>query len=803
VSESLCACFHCGLEVPSHSNYSLVIDQQSRDFCCPGCQAVASAIIDGGLEHFYQFRTENSVRPNEAAADFAVFDLAEVQQDFVVSMAEGSAQAQLLLEGISCAACVWLIEHHLGKVEGVESVRVNATTHRCLLQWRADKVQLSELMAALSHIGYHPIPATEDRQQQLREKENRTALMRLAVAGFGMMQVGMVAVALYSGADASWEVYLRWLSFIIATPVVLFSARPFFSASRSALLARHLTMDVPVSIAIGGAYIASTWATIFGGGEVYFDSVSMFTFFLLWGRYLEMRARHRNGIESDRLAQVLPATAERADEAGDWQTIPLKQLAVNDRVLVASGTTVPCDGVVLDGASGVVETLLTGEPDAVEKVVGDHVIAGTLNTDSALQIRVSAVGQGTRLSAIERLVEQAQQDKPNQVAMADRLAGYFVAAVLIVSALVGFVWWQIDSQRAVWITLSVLVVTCPCALSLASPTAMTAAVAWLRQRGLLVTRGHVLEGLTQVDRVIFDKTGTLTVGSPQIEQLLDASFDTLNEPQRQPLLEICAALEVGSTHPIAKAFSVYQGAQQATQLRQVTAQGVEGVVGKTQYRLGKPEFLAKGLRAPQQSGQWLVLGKNIQSEPAGVWQPLLWIQLRDQLRDSAAPLMKSLLARGLDVELLSGDGEAEVERVAKELGFTHWRHNQSPDQKLSIIQMLQQRGDKVLMVGDGINDVPVLSGAYVSVAMGGATDLAQTRADSVLLGSDLTALERAFVCADMTRQVIRQNLGWALCYNLIALPLAALGWVPPWAAAIGMSASSLVVVGNALRISRQ
>lgn len=801
--DSSTACYHCGLDVPERCDYSLVIDDQSRDFCCPGCLAVASAIIDGGLEHFYQFRTENSVRPNELASDFAVFDLPDVQQDFVFSVSDDSAQAQLLLEGISCAACVWLIEHHLGKLEGVESVRVNATTHRCLIQWRQHSVPLSDLMAALSHIGYHPIPATQDRQQQLREKENRSALMRLAVAGFGMMQVGMVAVALYTGADASWEVYLRWLSFIIATPVVLYSARPFFSAARSAILTRHLTMDVPVSIAIGGAYMASTWATVFGGGEVYFDSVSMFAFFLLWGRYLEMRARHRNGIESDRLAQVLPATAERRDDQGNWQTIPLKQLCLDDCVLVASGTTIPCDGVVVDGCSGVVETLLTGEPDAVQKAEGDSVIAGTLNTDSALQVRVTAVGQSTRLSAIERLVEQAQQDKPNQVAMADRLAGYFVAAVLVVSAVVGLVWWQIDSSRAVWITLSVLVVTCPCALSLASPTALTAAVAWLRSHGLLVTRGHVLEGLTQVERVIFDKTGTLTVGSPQVESILNTDQTPMSRAESTSLLQLCAALEVGSTHPIANAFAPYRGARQAIQIRQVTAQGVEGLIDGRFYRLGKPDFLAKGLRAPKLSGQWLVLGERESVSDEAVWRPLAWIQLQDQLRDSAAPLIQSLLARGLDVELLSGDGEAEVERVAKALGFTHWRHNQSPDQKLSIIQMLQQRGDKVLMVGDGINDVPVLSGAYVSVAMGGATDLAQTRADSVLLGNDLMALDSAFTCAVTTRKIIRQNLGWALCYNLVALPLAAVGLIAPWAAAIGMSASSLVVVGNALRISRQ
>tara|TARA_B100000446_G_scaffold61006_3_gene57453 strand:+ start:6398 stop:8839 length:2442 start_codon:yes stop_codon:yes gene_type:complete len=802
VSAALTSCFHCGLDVPARSDYRLSIDGSDRSFCCPGCQAVAGAIVDGGLEHFYQFRTENSIRPDEKTADFAVFDLLDIQQDFVYPSGDTRLQAQLLLEGISCAACVWLIEHHLGKIPGVVSVRVNATTHRCLIEWQTDEIKLSELMAALSHIGYQPIPATEDRQQQLREKENRTALMRLAVAGFGMMQVGMVAVALYTGADASWEIYLRWLSFIIATPVVLFSSKPFFSAARSAILARHLTMDVPVSIAIGGAYIVSTWATVFGGGEVYFDSVSMFTFFLLWGRYLEMRARHRNGIESDRLAQVLPPTAQRADESGNWRTIPLKQLAVDDRVLVASGSAIPCDGEVIEGNSGVVETLLTGEPDAVQKQPGDVVIAGTVNTESALQIRVTAVGQSTRLSAIERLVEQAQQEKPSQVALADRLAGYFVAAVLLVSTLVAFVWWQLAPEQAVWITLSVLVVTCPCALSLASPTALTAAVAWLRQHGLLVTRGHVLEGLTEIQRVVFDKTGTLTVGSPQIQQCLSVSEHPVTGSDRDYLLSVCAALEIGSTHPIAKAFDSHRGQLQASSVQQFTAQGVEGEVAQRRYRLGKPGFIHCELQPPAELGQWLVLAEQDEATEAA-WQPILWIQLQDQLRDSAASLVAALKNRGLTVQLLSGDGEAEVARVAQEIGFSNWSSNQSPKDKLATLQELQLQGEKVLMVGDGINDVPVLSGADVSVAMGGATDLAQTRADSVLLGSDLMALDRAFSCAEMTRRIIRQNLTWALCYNAIALPLAAMGWVPPWAAAIGMSASSLVVVGNALRISRQ
>lgn len=799
------ACFHCGLEVPPHSDFTLAIDQQPRRFCCVGCQAVASAIVDGGLENFYRFRSENSNRPEESSSSFAVYDLPEVQAEFVYPLspqelksADGEAQneTQLLLESISCAACVWLIERHLQQLPGVESVRVNATTHRCLVRWLPGQVKLSEIMVSLSRIGYQPIPATKDQQQLLREKENRNALMRLGVAGFGMMQVGMAAVGLYYGAEAEWQHYLRWFCLIVSLPVVIYSAKPFYVASWNALRLGRLIMDVPVSLAIISAFLLSCWATVMGIGEVYFDSVTMFTFLLLVGRYLEMRARHRNGVDTDRLAQLLPTTAEKRTEDGSWLTVPLRHLVVGDRVLVPSGTSIPCDGRVLEGRSGVVETLLTGEPDAVEKQPGDEVIAGTLNTDSALQIEVTAVGQGTRLSAIERLVDQAQQDKPTQVAMADRLSSYFVAGVLIVSVLVFAAWWFIDASKAVWITLSVLVVTCPCALALAAPAALTAAVSWLRQQGLLITRGHVLESLPQIRRVIFDKTGTLTLGTPQVATMLGVSGEPLSDAEQARYLSLCAALETGSAHPVARAFLAHQNsAVTASDLLQETGQGVQGVIDGRLYRLGKPEFVHAGLVPPEAPGQWLLLGDE--------HQPLVWIGLQDQLRESAAPLVAALRARGLTVELLSGDGEAEVARVARELGFSRWQSRQSPSDKLAYIQGVQEGGEPVLMVGDGINDVPVLSGAFVSVAMGGSTDLAQTRADSVLLGRDLMAVDRAFECARFTRRIIRQNLFWSLFYNVTSLPAAAVGLVPPWLAAVGMSTSSLVVVGNALRINYQ
>jgi P-type Cu2+ transporter len=796
-------CFHCGLAVPPGSDFQLTLEGQCRDFCCPGCQAVAEAIVDGGLSSFYQFRSQINQRPdlNDSRDDkYTPFDLPEVQQDFVRDIEGGQQQAQLILEGITCAACVWLIEHHLQKIEGVVDVKVNANTHRCLVTWTPEKMPLSQLMHELARIGYAPQPASEDRQHQLQQQEQRQILMRLAVAGLGMMQVGMFATALYAGAlqgiSESWESFFRWISFAVATPVVFYSARSFFQGAKRALMMRHLTMDVPVALAIGGAYAASAWATINGGGEVYFDSVSMFTFFLLWGRYLEMRARHRNSLATGRLAQLLPLTADRwHQDSHSFVSVPVKSLQPGDKVLICAGGTVPCDGRVVEGRSGIVEALLTGEPDAIQKTVGDQVTAGTLNTDAPLQIEVEAVGAQTRLSAIEYLVEQAQQEKPQQVAMADKLAGYFVGAVLVVSAIVFTSWYFIEPDRALWITLSVLVVTCPCALSLASPAALTAAVAELRDNGLLITRGHVLESLSSITHVIFDKTGTLTVGEPQVSDVILLNSDIT----RDQVLAMAAALEAGSSHPLAKAFTPWAGQAFGRHITQQTGHGVEGDIDEQHYRLGRVDFAAAHLsEAPLEpkaaSGQWLLL--------CGEREPLAWIALQDTLRASAADAVKRLQQRGLQIELLSGDSSAVGQQLASHLGLDACRTGVTAKQKLEHVHALQESGERVLMVGDGINDIPVLSGADISVAMGGATDLAQTRADSILLSSDLHALDKAFDCAVLTRRIIRQNLSWALAYNGLALPLAALGLIPPYLAAIGMSLSSLVVVTNALRIHK-
>jgi len=797
-------CYHCGLPVPPDSDFTLEISGQPRAMCCPGCLAVATAIRDGGLERFYQYRTSNAERP-EAVSDhlLAAYDLPEVQADYVEILDNGDRQIQLLVGGISCSACAWLIEKHLQRIPGISEVQVNVTSHRAMVSWDPGKLELSQLLGALQDIGYDPRPVSDEAVRELRQRENRRFLQRLGIAGLGMMQAGMVAVGLYAGAfqdmEPVWENYLRWVSLIIALPVVLFSAYPFYRAAWRSLSQRHLTMDVPVSLAILLAFSASCWATVTRSGEVYFDSVAMFTFFLLLGRYLEMRVRHRNDMQAESLGQLLPVTACRlnAEGAGEpGETVPVKALRAGDRIRVPAGDTIPCDGEILAGNSSVIEAVLTGEQLPVGKGVGDSVSAGTVNSENPLVIRVSAVGAQTRLSAILRLVEKARSEKPAQVALADRVAGYFVGAVLLIATAVGLWWWQHQPGEALWIVLSVLVVTCPCALSLATPAAIAVATGELRRRGFLVSRSQVLEVLSTADQLIFDKTGTLTVGNMSVADVIP-----LAETQTPELLVLASALESGSRHPIARAFSEIRAADGVTNISQQVGAGVSADVAGEQYAIGEPAYVSGQLgfslpKLPRVGAGQLPLLLGRQNRPLG------WILLQDQLRPGAGNAVAGLRQLGIGVALLSGDRPEAVAEMADKLSIGDFEGAMTPQQKLTWVTQCQQRGRQVVMVGDGINDVPVLSGADASVALGDASDFARIHADSILLSGNLQTLVNAIELARRTRSVIRQNLSWALFYNVLALPLAACGYIPPWAAAIGMSASSLLVVLNALRLGR-
>ncbi|GGK83128.1 heavy metal translocating P-type ATPase [Amphritea balenae] len=803
-------CFHCGLDVPVHSNFVTEISGKPRRMCCPGCQAVAQAIADGGLDNYYKHRTgeirspelRDQAIPEQLLAELALYNQPSIQKAFVTDSDDGTKHAALVIEGITCAACVWLLEHHIANFEGVNKISVNLTNHRASLNWDNDVIQLSDILSEIYRIGYQGHPYHPDKEEQMLATETRKATRRLGIAGVFCMQVMMLAVALYAGDTQGLEdhlvTFIRWASFALATPVVIYSARPFFEAAIRDIKTRHLTMDVPVSIAIGGAYLSSIWATITASGEVYYDSVTMFTFFLLIGRFLEMKARHRTGRAGNSLLNLLPASAIIISN-GEEQMIPATDLNAGDRVLVKPGHTVPADGVILVGQSSIDESALTGEYLPVSKSAGDPIVGGTINVENPIQIEITQVGASTQLSAIVRLLERAHEEKPPVARAADKLAGYFVAAVLITALTVGITWWFIAPEHAFWITLSVLVVTCPCALSLATPTALTVATGTLRQNGLLVTRGHVLESLSRATHIIFDKTGTLTEGNLSLQQVV-----VLEDQDREQALTIACALEAHSEHPIAKAFhkqAQYLPAIKSAEITNHVGQGLEGCIDSKRYYLGKPRFASQHSNrvldycdAPDNHSQWLLL-----SSETG---PIAWFGLTDPPRKQSQTTLAQLKAAGLQIEMLTGDSSAAVQQVASELGINKVIAGVTPEQKLQHIQQLQDSGARVIMVGDGINDIPVLAGAQTSIAMGSATDLAKTNADAVLISGELQRLPQALYLGRKTQAIIRQNLSWAIIYNLIALPLAATGMIAPYMAAIGMSASSLVVVGNALRLSK-
>ncbi|MCP9337874.1 heavy metal translocating P-type ATPase [Stutzerimonas xanthomarina] len=792
-------CYHCGLPVPAGSAYHARVLNEQRALCCPGCQAVAEAIVLGGLESYYSHRSDASINPDTLpqalTEELELYDRRDVQAPFVRHEGE-LADTSLMIEGISCAACGWLIEKHLRRLDAVSEASLNLSNHRLRVRWNDASLPLSELLAELRRVGYAAHPYQADQAAERLAQENRRSMRQLGVAGLLWMQVMMATMATWPefNIDLSpgMASILRWTALLLTTPIVFYCCTDFFKGALRDLRTRHLTMDVSVSLAIGGAYVAGIWSTVTGQGELYFDAVGMFALFLLAGRFLERRARERTAAATAQLVNLLPASCLKLAEDGRTSRILLRELQLGDQVLIQPGALIPADGRILSGQSSVDESVLTGEYLPQARIVGDTVTAGTLNVEGALVIEVQALGDNTRLSAIVGLLERAQSDKPRLAELADRVSQWFLVIVLLTSAVVGIVWWQIDPQRAFWIVLALLVATCPCALSLATPTALTTATGTLHKLGLLLTRGHVLEGLNHIDTVIFDKTGTLTEG-----RLTLSEVRPLAELDADACLELAAALESRSEHPIARAFG--RAPQAADAVSSFPGLGLQGSVGERILRIGQPDFVATGYAGaapeiPGNEGQWLLLGDT--------QGPLAWLVLNDRLRDDAPALLQACKSRGWNTVLLSGDSSPMLGEIALQLGIKDAHAGMTPIDKLTHLQHLQAKGHRVLMLGDGVNDAPVLAAADISVAMGSATDLAKTSADAVLLSNRLDSLVQAFSVARRSRYIIIENLTWASLYNGLILPFAAIGWVTPLWAALGMSASSLLVVLNALRLSR-
>ncbi|MGE5525218.1 MAG: heavy metal translocating P-type ATPase [Rhodospirillaceae bacterium] len=802
-------CLHCGLPVAGTA-YPVCIDGVTHETCCRGCQAVAQTIADSGLGAYYSTRSALPPQPQAAAGaadDLEVYDLPAVQRSFVHASngAPHEKEAALLLDGVTCAACLWLIEQRLARHDGVAAVTVNYATRRLSVRWNDEVTKLSRVLSAVSELGYRAEPYDSARAECALRAERRAMLWRLFVSGFAMMQVMMYALPAYVADDtltADADRLMRFASIALTLPVVLWAALPFYRSAWRQLAAGQVGMDVPITLGIIVAFGASLVATVSGVGAVYYDSVSMFVFLLLGARFLELGARAKAASAQERLLRLAPAIAERLEDYPrklESRRVPAVTLEPGDFLLVRPGASIPADGTVVDGASAVDESLITGEARPARKAVGDGLIRGAVNTENALVMEVERVGPETVLAGIVRLMDRALGERPRVGELADTVGKWFVAGLLVFAVLAAAAWYAVDPSRALWIAIAILVVSCPCALSLATPAALTAATGSLYRSGVLVTRGHALETLAAATHYVFDKTGTLTTGRLALVETMP-----LGQASREACLALAAALEARSEHPIAKAIaaSADSGALRAARVRNLPGKGVEGIVDGRFLRIGTMDFVAELHDQPWPDELPFVtddLTVVALGDSAG-WLALL--TFGEALRPDARRLVTELKRHGKAVSLLSGDRQTRVERLARELGIAIAKGDATPDSKLEFVRSLQRQGAIVAMVGDGVNDAPVLAQAQVSVAVGGATQLAQATADVIVMADRLEPVLGTIAMAGRTLRVIRQNLAWAVLYNAVAVPLAATGYVTPLAAAAGMSVSSLAVVLNALRLAK-
>ena len=911
-------CFHCGDPVPQPPFHSDILGQP-REMCCMGCQLASQSIVEAGLEQYYLDRSEinrTASLPTQLTR-LEAYDHDEIKSQFVYAQ-DGMSVAELSVNNLRCAACTWLIESRLDELDGISKCQVNLTNQRMRVIWDETKLPISRILTVINEIGYEAKPYRQDTHEAMLARHNNQMLIRLGIAALGSMQAMMYAVAIYFGEYSDMLIFqrdfLRWVSLFVSTPVFFYAGVPFFTSAWSAIRARQVNMDVPVSIALIVTFFASLYATITGQGETYYDSVSMFIFFLLAGRYIEHNARLKAATMANDLVVVEPVLVQKIAEdkeaaerilrqleenilqknvldqeneesanqvsdvavnvpvngisneinsqntvnatpnfmqtmdtnvyqltsliAQEWQQtrhqrltvsntedeieakkmVTAHSLQVGDIIMIEAGSEIISDGILLSSTATVSQSLLTGEGDLIIKTQGDYIVGGAQNDSQPFEMLVTALPEDSQIGLIDRLMNRAMSEKPKLAQQADKLARWFVARILVLSVLVFIGWYIVDPSQAIWATVAVLVATCPCALSLATPIALTVATNRLASYGFLTTRGHTLQTLAEITHVAFDKTGTLTYGKPNllnIELLTITEVTTNSNEQKDNLLAIAAALEVGSRHPIAHALltAAYQLHLPATQaLQHYPAGGVEAMIDGVLYRIGHVDFaLDKATNdnynhkltidlVAQRASSAVVL--SCQKSNLNEWQALACFYFNDKVRDSAKSMLDTLKDLGIESVMLTGDPSPQALVMAEGLGMQSAYNGLSPTDKVNYIQQLQAKGAVVLMVGDGINDAPVLAAADVSTSIAGAADLAQVSSDSIILNGQIEAITAAKRIANKTERIIKQNFRWALIYNGSVLIPAALGYVPPWLAAIGMSLSSLFVVLNALRLKR-
>ncbi|MDT8429681.1 MAG: heavy metal translocating P-type ATPase [Pseudomonadales bacterium] len=801
-------CYHCRLSQPTAQMIGAEFNGQQQDFCCHGCLAAARFITALKLENFYQYQEKCSaltpVTPAPVKADHP--DLAELFT--ALSLADdGHWELRLLVPDIRCAACVWLLEQALGREEWVSSVQVNFSNRRLLLRFNTgskDRQQAERLAATaidvIQRLGYDSKADRPDVARSTYLQRRRNMLIRLGIAGIGTMPVMMFAIASYLAAgtmDPLTQTLMRWASLALSTPVVVYSAFPFHRGCWAALKNRQLGMDVPVSLAIASAWLISAYNTVTSGPAVYFDTACMFTFFLLCGRYIELMSTWHFQQSQDLLTQLLPTTALRLPAGMEASTdaailIPLQAIQAGDILLVAAGDTIPADGTILSGSASISEAAFTGEPLPLLKTVGDSVLAGAINHDGELLIRARCEPSGFLATTLARLCEQASLYRPRWTQLADRAATVFIASVMLIALGTGIYWFQAGAADFMITALTVLVVACPCALSLATPVAHTIAVTTLRKRGLVIKQGSFLERAAETDTLVFDKTGTLTEASLQL-----VDIHPLADLDAESCLQLASALEQHSEHPIARGFPAHSSLR-AESIEVLAGGGISGRIAGRQYRIGNARFAldetaTPPLNPPDAQGLWVLLASN---------KPLAWFRLKDHPRQEAAATIQALREQAYATLIISGDSSADGQKLCTQLAADHYTCGASPQDKITAVRTLQEQGQHVMMVGDGINDSGALAAADTSIAVMARDAFVHNSADAILLGNSLLMIPQVLAFARQTRRVIRQNILWSLAYNFTVIPFAVTGMLAPWLAALGMSLSSLLVVLNASRLQK-
>lgn len=816
-------CFHCHQPINPEELIKEEIQDEQREFCCHGCATVCRSIYSAGLDGFYTRLQEGDVLepPTIESADnasLAFYDIDEVQEEYVADLSE-QRQINLLVEGIHCAACVWLIENSLKGLKGIKEARVNLSGRRLKVTWDNNELKLSTILGQLSALGYPSVPYDPEASEGSLNRANRHLLYRMGVAGFAMMNLLWISISLYTGADeGEFQSLFHWVGFMLATPTLIYSGQPFYQGAWANLKNRSLGMDVPIALGVTITYCYSVYVTISGSevGEVYYDTVVNFLFVILVGRYLQSLSKRHAVASTQRLLDLQPRIATQVT-ADSEAIVPVKSINVGDLIRVKPAERIPLDGVVLEGASSVEESMLTGESEPLSKTAGDNVSAGTLNGSGSLLIKVSERVDNSSLGKIIHLVEDAQASKAPIQGIADRIVPWFVLTTLTLASGTFLYWVSHDFEVALMAATAVLIITCPCAFGMATPMSIAVAAGSGARNGILVKNGEVLETLAGVQHLVFDKTGTLTEGQLSITQVhtLDEHWkrgDALSAALAERLT-ICAAIERHSEHPIAKAFINLADAQEwklpaASEFASTAGKGVQALNSADNHPvyLGTFSWMKElGLTVSERLKNTIV-----QLDEQGIsfvccgfdGQLQALICVEDHIREGAKQLIDELKHNGIGVSLLSGDRRSTAEHVAEQLGGMDVIAEVLPEDKDQVIADLQSQGKRVAMVGDGVNDAPALVRADIGIALGSGTDASIASADIVLMSNELDKVLLACQLSRKTIRTIHQNIGISFTYNLIMVPLAMATFVTPLVAAITMPISSLLVIGNAGLIAR-